>query len=639
MCVRNFGVSTALLLCVAAIAAGWGPAAWAQQPSGGATVGGLSATPTTSPTLAPRPPETLFAIPPLRDRPLGTDEGDRLLVRRFVLSGAVDRPEFGISLKDLQAMVERLRLARQKMERGDIAGFNKEELEKGAEALRTVVEPPEGMSKEQALEIVQEAAEALRQDRNARSLTIGRIQEIADEVARYYREHGLILAQAFLPAQTVINGEVVIQVAEGTLGDVQVRKNRIYHADLLVEPFEARVGQPVDKTQVESGLLQVNDYPGLNVFGVFQPGTEVGSTELVLNVQEEKRVDASVRADNYGSELTGEYRAVAHMAVNNPTQARDRLDLTVFQTFHPANGLFGSAQYDRTVLGPRNKVSLGYARNSFELGQNLASLNLKGTTSEWDLRYERSLVRQREKNAYGRLQLARKSARMEDPLNTRDELAVASLEFGFDAFDRRFAGINAGMARVEHGFPGALGAMGNNDPESSRSGASGERAGGEFTLVAGRLDRMQTITEGNSLLFTVRGQYSNDLLVPMEQQALGGPGSVRAYPVSEYLRDKGYDGGVEWFIRPTGKLGNKTFLGRRVRDSVSLSFFWDVGGGWLNEPLSADERYVILSGWGGGLLLSLGPVTAQVEVATPTSGRDPSNGRDPQIFFRLEYTL
>jgi hemolysin activation/secretion protein len=627
-----------LFLTVGALA-GTAQAQPPAPPEGGATVGGLSATPTTSPALAPRPPETLFAIPPLRDRPLGTDEGDRLLVRRFVLSGAVDRPEYGIYLKDVNALVERLRLARQKMERGDIAGFTKEELETGAEALRTMVEQPEGVTKEEALQIVQQAAETLRQDREARSLTIGRIQEIADEVARYYREHGLILAQAFLPAQTVINGEVVIQVAEGTLGDVKVRNNRIYRANLLVEPFAPLVGGPVDKTQIESGLLQVSDYPGVAVFGVFQPGTEVGSTELVLNVQDEKRVDASIRADNYGSELTGEYRAVAHVAVNNPTQARDRFDLTAFQTFHPANGLYGSAQYDRTVFGPRNKVSVGYSRNTFELGQSLASLNLKGTTSEWDLRYERSLVRQREKNAYGRLQLARKSARMKDPLNTKDELAVGSLEFGFDAFDQRFAGVNAGMLRVEHGFPGALGAMGSNDPESSRSSGSGEHAGGDFTLVAARLDRMQTITEGNSLLLSIRGQYTNDLLVPMEQQALGGPGSVRAYPVSEYLRDKGYDGGVEWFIRPTGKLGNKTLLGRRVRDSVSLSFFADVGGGWLNDPLSTDQRYVILSGWGGGLLLSLGPVTAQVEVATPITSRDPSNGRDPQVFFRLEYTL
>jgi hemolysin activation/secretion protein len=291
------------------------------------------------------------------------------------------------------------------------------------------------------------------------------------------------------------------------------------------------------------------------------------------------------------------------------------------------------------VFGPRNKVSLGYARNSFELGQSLASLNLQGTTSEWDLRYERTLARQREKNAYARLQFARKSARMQDPLNTNDELSVGSLEFGYDVFDTRFAGVNAGMLRVSQGFPSVLGAMGSSPTDSSRTGGSGTHAGGDFTTVNARIDRLQTVTEGNSLLLTVRGQYTNDLLVPLEQQSIGGPGSVRAYPVSEFLRDKGYDGGVEWFIRPTGKLGNKTLFGRRVRDSVSLSFFYDIAGGWLNDPLSVDERYVTVSGWGGGLLLTLGPVTAQVEAATPITSREPSNGRDPQIFFRLEYSL
>ena len=50
--------------------------------------------------------------------------------------------------------------------------------------------------------------------------TVGRLQEVADDVTRYYRDKGLILAQAFVPVQTVDEGIVHIQIMEGVLGRV-----------------------------------------------------------------------------------------------------------------------------------------------------------------------------------------------------------------------------------------------------------------------------------------------------------------------------------------------------------------------------------------------------------------------------------
>ena len=48
------------------------------------------------------------------------------------------------------------------------------------------------------------------------------MQEVADQVTIYYREKGLILAQAVVPIQTVDEGMVIIEVFEGRLGRVMV---------------------------------------------------------------------------------------------------------------------------------------------------------------------------------------------------------------------------------------------------------------------------------------------------------------------------------------------------------------------------------------------------------------------------------
>ena len=74
----------------------------------------------------------------------------------------------------------------------------------------------------------------------------------------YYREHGLILAQAFVPVQEVDDGEVTIQVLEGLLGRVVTEGNELYQAEILQTPFRSLIGQPVTKEAIETALLTVS---------------------------------------------------------------------------------------------------------------------------------------------------------------------------------------------------------------------------------------------------------------------------------------------------------------------------------------------------------------------------------------------
>ena len=105
-------------------------------------------------------------------------------------------------------------------------------------------------------------------------MTVGEMQQIAAAVTQYYRSAGYVLAQAFIPAQEVVDGEVVIEVLEGNLGNVIVEGNERYSDELLAKPFEDLIDAPVTASGIETAILTVSDYPGLTAFGVFQPGTD-----------------------------------------------------------------------------------------------------------------------------------------------------------------------------------------------------------------------------------------------------------------------------------------------------------------------------------------------------------------------------
>ncbi len=238
------------------------------------------------------PPAALFEVPPVIDRPLDIDDGEKVVVTRFVVEGANDRAEFEINAQDVQGIAD-AKLG----ERRD--GF-----------------------------------------------TVGRLQEVADEITKYYRAHGLILAQAFIPVQAVESGEVTIQIMEGMLGRVVAEDNEMYKEETLQTPFRALVGQPVTKEAIESALLTVSDYPGQSSFGVFQPGVRVGTADMVIKVQEEKRFGVSFRGDNHGITETGQNRYLAKFDFNNITGQGDRFTGVAQHTAVPGNTFFYAMDYD-----------------------------------------------------------------------------------------------------------------------------------------------------------------------------------------------------------------------------------------------------------------------------------------------------
>ena len=623
----------------------WASGLAAQLP-GGATPGGALPVLPTSPPQPPGPADLEpFPVPPAVERPLDADAGERLFVGKFELKGAVDHTAEGIRREELEQLVESLRREHLGLVDLDDNGFTEAEQNRISDVVRGLVDAKDP---DAAMIELADLLHGLREERFRRlaGMTIGQIQEVAAAVTERYRSAGFILAQAFIPAQEVDDGVVVIEIFEGKLGAVVFQGNEQYRDAVLAAPFTDLIDAPVSAAGIETAILTTGDLPGVSVFGVFQPGTEVGETDLVIRMQDERTWQASLRADNYGTRFTGQYRVFADLQWNNPTGVGDRFYAAILRQFDPTNGRFWQLEYERPIGPPGMTIGVSGQRNPFDVGSDQAALGLSGESEIFRLFGRRSLIRSREKNVSSILTWRRSNATTSafDTPIFEDVLSVAELEFDFDSIDSRARGLNLGALGFTFGLGDLLGGHGADTAAQqsvppSRQGFSGEYASNDFFKSYGSYSRLQKIAEDISLLLRTEGQWSPDLLTSLEQFNIGGPASVRAYPVAEALFDSGVFGSLELTVNAPGFSHVPAFGGLTWGQMLRVSFFSDFAYGRLNDAFPTDRANASFYGYGAGLAFGIpGELQGRLQYARPFSGADvASDGDDDRWWFELTY--
>ncbi|MEX2352603.1 MAG: hypothetical protein WD709_00345, partial [Gammaproteobacteria bacterium] len=205
------------------------------------------------------------------------------------------------------------------------------------------------------------------------------------------------------------------------------------------------------------------------------------------------------------------------------------------------------------------------------------------------------------------------------------------------------------------GFDDFLGAMGSSlsaealeigDRPSRRGGPEDDRlASGRFFKVFATASRLQTLNTDYGLSMLVRGEYqwSNDLLVPLEQYSVGGPDNVRAYPPAQQLLDRAAFYSIE-LLKNMPFIGDRpAFNNRSWGEVVQLSAFYDFAVGRLNKPLASDRQegvggYVNFRGAGLQIRFTLpGLIESRLIFARRLGDREADNGRTNQFWADLTY--
>ncbi|EGN2452094.1 ShlB/FhaC/HecB family hemolysin secretion/activation protein, partial [Salmonella enterica] len=110
-------------------------------------------------------------------------------------------------------------------------------------------------------------------------LTFSDLQQITEKITARYRQSGMLLARAILPAQTIHSGELTIQIVPGRYDDATVnnattlRSQVIQHLVLTTTP----TGEVIRRGQLERVALLLNEIPGVNAQVALSPGKKTGT--------------------------------------------------------------------------------------------------------------------------------------------------------------------------------------------------------------------------------------------------------------------------------------------------------------------------------------------------------------------------
>lgn len=472
-------------------------------------------------------------------------------------------------------------------------------------------------------------------------LRFDQLQAVAATVTDAYRKAGFVVATAVIPVQDIGADRIVrLQVIEGRVGKVIVQGTAHYDPDVVAAALNRLQGRALRAQDVSSAMLYAHDLPGVSVSSVLQPGANDGETDLVLTAQEDKRpVKFDLGANNYGTDLTGQYRALAGVSWDNPLGRGDRLAASFAYAFDPESTRQGALSYS-IPFSPVPGLSFlaGYARSELQVNSGVfAVLGIKGPTTNTYLGADWKFVN----TATLQMQASFRYLRERSQLSALGEVLsdqqfdAAELGFAMRRTDVRWRGVDLVTASVRHA----------TDDQSRQPDYLYPDHDSNFTVLRAAYSRLQYLAPTQRLVLRVSGQYTRDALTPMEQFALGGPDNVRAYPLADALGDRGWAGSLEYHVDAPGFAERTSpFNGRPWRELLELSAFVDQGRVY---PVGANDNAahpsVRFGGAGVGLSFRL-PHTHDLQLdlsaSVPTTSTDASDGKDGvRVYARFGMTF
>jgi len=375
-------------------------------------------------------------------------------------------------------------------------------------------------------------------------LSLADMRALAARISAYYNDHGYFLAQAYLPPQAIESGTVTIAVLEGHYGKVSVA-NHSNLSDGVAHRVLSGVhsGDIVTSKRLERRLLLLSDIPGVAVRSTLAPGAEVGTSDLLVDIDQGRRVTGSVEADNAGNRYTGTYRLGGTVNLNNPAGIGDMLSLRVLAS---DSGLaYGRISYQALVGNAT--VGVAYAHLKYDLGREFNALDADGTADIASIYASYPLVRTRRSNLYllggADMNWFNDKVHLFDSKSRKDS-KVLHLGFAGDFRDD----LGGGGSTV---YSAALtyGDLDIKSPVEHAADALTARSDGGFAKAEFSAARLQTIAGPLSLYGAVRGQIAFNNLDSSEKMELGGAYGVRAYPEGEAFGDQGYIATAEARLR------------------------------------------------------------------------------------------
>lgn len=404
-----------------------------------------------------------------------------------------------------------------------------------------------------------------------RNVFMSDIQAAINALNNLYAEKGYVTARAYLPEQTVSNGNIRIELIESRIGAVTVENNKYTRDKYILDRIPEKSGDLFDIVSLEQDVLDFNRYhDGVNLAANLKPGQEPGTTDIELTAQETFPFHLIGMMDNAGRRSTGQLRGGPAIVADSLFHRRDQMSLGTYFSSGAVSPFF---DYNVPVNKKDGKVGFSYSSTFARVKHGpeyLTALGLRSNSYIYSLYYDQPIVRKRGLELKTFASLNYKRART---WSKKDDLWEAISHTGRSPFadTDQVTSIDVGLnlrKDTKHGIwyfnQGAAMAIPIFDSDSS------------YFKMSGGLLRLHDFSHG--VIGQLRGSYQvipNSKHIPyLDQFQTGGLATVRGYSEGVMMGKSGYyfSGELMFPLLPrtrTGKDGElHSFIGQYIKGAL-----------------------------------------------------------------------
>ena len=464
----------------------------------------------------------------------------------------------------------------------------------------------------------------LEEEYLGKPFTAETVQQITQQALEFYykKERPLVFIQP--SAINFETGELRFIVIEARLDAKKSVGARWFSNRFLLSNLRVRSGQYINRMCLLNDLSWINENPFLQSRVVVKPGSQPGTTTLVLETKDRIPVRVFAALDNTGSQQTGPWRWTFGANWGN-----------AFSLGHQLNYQFSAAFEDLTsqpvhaisYLAPlpwhhRLAIFASYAGTDTDIDAGSGqSISYNGYQAQLSPRYSIPIGK-----LYGNL-TQELSLGMDwkgsDLAFIQGGESIPSNKTNVCQF---MAGYNVTLAdplgRTTLGgevyvSPGGIGGLNSDEAFQSVD----PRLQANYVYGVLRLGRMTKLPRDFSLVMQFTGQLASAPLISSEQLAIGGYGTVRGYDERVLFGDQGFVFNLEFRTPPISLASHLS--AQLPADELQFLLFWDIGLVNSIEPLPGDPASSYLTSLGFGVRYRIGTnLSVRCDVGFPLVNPD-----------------
>ena len=415
------------------------------------------------------------------------------------------------------------------------------------------------------------------------------IQRALEALEQAYRDRGYGVAQVQLPEQDITRGVVRFRVLQPRVGRVAIEGNNHFDAENIRRSLPSvKEGETPNSREIARNLQLLAEHPAKQTNVLLRSGASEDLVDVNVKVTDEKPWRAFFTLDNTGTGDTGYFRTGVGLQHSNLFNR----DHALTATYITSPGHWS----DVTIFGLGYRIPFYDLNSTLELiagysdvnsGVVSGLFNVSGSGTIAAIRWNYILPKWGEteqKLALG-LDYRAFDNNIVDPATGQPGINPATglpdfpdttihpVSLTYSALRRMTAGEFSYYAGAVRNIPGGSDG-GQEHFEASRPGADAD-----YALVRYGMNYVRQFRNEWQMRLGLNGQYTRDLLISGEQFGLGGPDSVRGYPLRDVAGDRGYAAQAELY---TPDFARKMSLNDDHK--VRALAFYDWGSVRFNSP-------------------------------------------------------